>query len=354
MINLGQEKEYLPILSFPKTINFWIVRANRGEYLDDFIENNYIGLRNSAPSLSELLSLPIPSVESIKDLLLLSQDNLTKSDKQRITLQAKRIYNFTFGIKVGDIVFVPNKKSKKFYIGVITSDIYEEEADILSQRRELGPQNGQYFDFSNFFKRRKVTWIKYVNRTDLPKELSWIINSHQSIMDISKNKTKLMPLISPIFEYNGKIYFRIFTSRSNDISVSDWNSFTNIISDPQKTYLKANVNSPGFFTIITEYKDSFDSFVSLISSIWDVASKHPGTSLFLLTLAPLSLFGTDIRKEGLVGRLITLWAQAEETYHLHHMNKLEREKAEKSVGDTLKLSIKKVGTEIPNDHKKTG
>lgn len=43
MINLGQEKEYLSILSFPKTINFWIVRANRGEYLDDFIENNYIG-----------------------------------------------------------------------------------------------------------------------------------------------------------------------------------------------------------------------------------------------------------------------------------------------------------------------
>ena len=61
-----------PLLSFAPNTNFWVLRAEGGKFYDDFIDDNYIGIRYNKVTIADLEELKesdeILSEDSVKEL----------------------------------------------------------------------------------------------------------------------------------------------------------------------------------------------------------------------------------------------------------------------------------------------
>lgn len=60
------------VFKFNDKIDFWLIRADGGKYYDDFVNNDYIGIRYNRITVDELNKLAnenIISVDAIKDLM---------------------------------------------------------------------------------------------------------------------------------------------------------------------------------------------------------------------------------------------------------------------------------------------
>lgn len=358
-MNAKNSLEATPILSFSSNTNFWVVRAEGGKYYNDFIDNNYIGIRYNKVTIADLEKLKesdeITSEDTVKELYRKMYDpkgtkKMDRSAKQRLTQHARQTYLFTFNMQSGDVVFVPSKRSEYFAVGFIDGDPYDENTDYIKRRREDAPANGLHFAISDYVKRRKICWISTIKRDELPSFLSWTVNAHQAIMSInfenSGQKTRLMGIVFPLFEFEGKSYLRVHTAKRNSLSLKDWSYLTNSISEPESIDLKANINSPGFFTFAVTNID-WNLIIEIIRSLWNDASNFHsvieiGGLLYLIT-------GKDFKKMGPIR-----WCQSVYSSHLDiKLKKLEIKEKEDSIANKLNLSIKQSGTAIQNEHKRT-
>lgn len=257
----------LPILKFNDSINFWLIRANGGKYYDDFINNEYVGIKYNLltiAALKELGKSTLVSSDDVRNMMFekyntsakKTSNSLTPISKTQLTLHARQTYDFTFNVKIGDIVLTPAKRSHKFAIGVIMSEPYDASKKYLSQtRKEYENGDIQYLP-SEYSKRRDVFWLHVVGRKELPKELIWIINAHQAITELDiADKSKLFNLIAPLYKYNEKYYLRLYTSRGDEFSLDDWSLLvgTSKLNTEGKVDLRADINSPGFLTYLAEY-----------------------------------------------------------------------------------------------------
>ena len=245
----------LPILKFNDSINFWLIRANGGKYYDDFINNEYVGIKYNLLTIAALKELGKSALVSSDDVrnMMFEKYNISKT---QLTLHARQTYDFTFNVKIGDIVLTPAKRSHKFAIGVIMSEPYDASKKYLSQtKKEYENGDIQYLP-SEYSKRRDVFWLQVVGRKELPKELIWIINAHQAITELDiADKSKLFNLIAPLYKYNEKYYLRLYTSRGDEFSLDDWSLLvgTSKLNTEGKVDLRADINSPGFLTYLAEY-----------------------------------------------------------------------------------------------------
>ena len=170
----------LPILKFNDSINFWLIRANGGKYYDDFINNEYVGIKYNLltiAALKELGKSTLVSSDDVRNMMFekyntsakKTSNSLTPISKIQLTLHARQTYDFTFNVKIGDIVLTPAKRSHKFAIGVIMSEPYDASKKYLSQtKKEYENGDIQYLP-SEYSKRRDVFWLHVVGRKELPK-----------------------------------------------------------------------------------------------------------------------------------------------------------------------------------------
>lgn len=265
-MEIGVELDF-PILEFNNSINFWLIRANGGKYYDDFINNEYVGIKYNLLTIAALKELgkdTLVSSDDVRNMMFekyktsakKSSDSLTTISKTQLTLHAKQTYDFTFNMKMGDIVLTPAKRSHKFAIGVIMSEPYDASKKCLSRtKREYEDGDIQYVP-SGCGKRRQVFWLHTVGREELPKELIWIINAHQAVTELTiADKSKLFNLIAPLYKYNGKYYLRLYTSKGDEFSLDDWSLLVSAskLNTEGKIDLRADINSPGFLTYLVEY-----------------------------------------------------------------------------------------------------
>lgn len=357
---MNDEDATIPVLSFKSNTKFWVLRAEGGKYYDDFIDNNYIGIRYNKVTIANLNELKesdkIISEDNIKELYKQKYDpkgkkELDRSAKQRLTQHAKQTYLFTFGMQSGDVVFVPSKRSEHFAVGFIDGEPYDEDEENIERRKEHAPENGLHFAISNYVKRRKICWVSTISRNELPSFLSWTVNAHQAIMSINfennGQKTRLMGIVFPLFEYLGKTYLRIHTDKGNSLSMADWGAIINSAENKEKISLKANVNSPGYLTFVVANTD-WSSLTYLLQQVWDVASPIASTVIPLKAIAWF-ICGTDTKKTGVIK-----WWQDVYSKHLDNKMKKEELKLKKdSVAKKLKLDITQSGTAIRNERKTT-
>ena len=351
------------VLTFHDDTKFWIVRAEGGKYFDDFIDDNYIGIRYNKVTIKDLESIQtrneIPSVDTVKDIYKEIYGNgitLDKTRKQKLTEHAKQTYLFTFEMKIGDVILVPNKRSRKFALGIVTSNPYDEEETYIQNRIDNHTSNGLNFKPSNYVKRRKINFISIVNRNEIPNELSWILSTHQAIINATSAKKKLMPLIFPLFKYQGNYYLRIFSNKGGNLSMKDW---AMIVSPDNKINtesitMEAEIHSPGFLTFITPYLPLLHQLLKDLGFGIPIA----GTIQYIFKL----LVGkNNLKEKGLVQ-----WAQDVYGKHLDNkiknLNYIEKKQNIKikttsknnnqTVAQNLKLSIPISGTGILNEEDK--
>lgn len=348
--------EVTPLLSFAPDTNFWVIRAEGGKFYDDFIDDNYIGIRYNMVTVADLTELKesdeILSEDSVKELYKKKYDpkgkkTMDRSAKQRLTQHAKQTYLFTFNMKSGDVVFVPSKRSEYFAVGFINGDPYDESDNYIEERQKQAPANGLNFKVSDYKKRRKVCWVSYIRREELPSFLSWTVNAHQAIMDVKFNnigqKTRLMGIVFPLFEYKNHIYLRIHTGKGNNLNLSDWNTITTFSQNPEKIDMKANVNSPGDITFAVANTD-WNLLGILLHDLWNSTSNLH--SLVFWGGIACFVFGTDFRKQGAINWFMNTYKNL-----LDCIQKTRDLKKNNTAAKKLDLSIKTSGIAIRNEHK---
>ena len=346
------------VFKFNDKIDFWLIRADGGKYYDDFVNNDYIGIRYNRITVDELNKLAnenIISVDAIKDLMFdqyakenqISIDNLPVNSRRQLTVHAKQTYLFAFGMKIGDLVLTPAKKSYKFALGVIVGKPYDENADVVQKRIKQMQNEDIVYPCSDYRKRRKIHWISVISRQDLPKELAWIMNAHQATAKLSiQDKSKLFNLVSPIYNYNHKYYLRVYTSHGGNLSMYDWYRLVSVLpEEKQKNIdLKADVNSHGYLTFLTS---NFSDLISITKVIIGPTAVSGGAVAIIKMLLNAIVGKDNLKKEGLVE-----WAQDVARRHsdnkLHNLkNKQECEKIKRGkLANEFDLEIKRQGKPI--------
>lgn len=262
----------LKILEIPKETKYWLVRAGRGEEYEDFKQSSSIGIQYNQISLENLIqlekiSINVPELtpsgrkrksETIekeykkkKDLYtsLVLRNIRPKPSKNGASQIGSRLQNFYNKMNIGDIVIVPYRSSRKFLIGIISSEMYELTDDEYLELKNKVELNSIGQKISVCKKRRKITWVNEVNREWINPKLLYTINMHQSIIDITDYGKYIDGLLSPVYIKDNVIYGKISVRTKDNINSEVWETLYKTINKLKNKDdvidIKSNVESPG-------------------------------------------------------------------------------------------------------------
>lgn len=249
------ENNELIILEIPDDISYWLVRANGGTYYEDFFLNNFISIGDNDITIEDLKNVTDKEFDSseilqaYKDLYQLKRTEW-KWNSQQISHAASRTFKFMHSINIGDIVMVPSKRSEMFAIGIVESDVFEITDNDISEEKSK-------FAIDKNFKRRKVSWVKEVNRKDVSENLYWILSAHQSIFCLNDSSDYINRLLSPLYTKGNQFHGIIKINTTKKITSTDWYTFYSVTKTVDSitksdTAVKTNVQSPGIIEFISE------------------------------------------------------------------------------------------------------
>ncbi|MDV7719025.1 hypothetical protein GA840_04070 [Pediococcus ethanolidurans] len=276
-INIQQFLDDLPQLDFNS--DYWLFRANGGDYFTDFSINNYIGIGwndislndiNNSNNLTEQLKLTIlkknPNIlkensdgesdDSIEDeetnqddtAVLDATTNVKLTNRQLSTL-AGQLLHFTNDVNPNDLVLVPSTGSQQFIVGKIIGAAYESsDSDIQEEEND----NNNYKK-SKFKKRIPVRWIGRFNRSDADTALYKMIYSQHTLSNINKYDSFINRALFDAYVIDGnELHLTYHVTQENNIDAKYLGQFIYQYSELYETLsgssdlkIKVNVQSKG-------------------------------------------------------------------------------------------------------------
>lgn len=258
------------ILEIPGNTGYWLVRADGGKYYDDFFLNNFIAISDNEISLEKISesakgSIAGIAIEHYKALYKAEYEGWTP---QQISLAASRTQKFMDEMKIGDLILVPSKKSADFLLGIITSDAFEITEKDITSKVEVN------YTINQFFKRRKVQWLKEVSRKEISEKLYWILSAHQTIFDLSGQKDYINQLLAPIYVQDGLCHGTLKISKKEGLNSDEWYELYSVIKaksdlNQGEVIIKSNVQSPGLIELIAENAVTIITVATVLSgALW--------------------------------------------------------------------------------------
>ena len=282
----------LKILEIPKETKYWLVRAGRGEEYEDFKQSSSIGIQYNQISLENLIQLEkisinvpelTPSGRKRKSETIEKEYNKKKKDlytslvlrnirpkpsKNGASQIGSRLQNFYNKMNIGDIVIVPYRSSRKFLIGIISSEMYELTDDEYLELKNKVELNSIGQKISVCKKRRKITWVNEVNREWINHKLLYTINMHQSIIDITDYGKYIDGLLSPVYIKDNVIYGKISVRTKDNINSEVWETLYKTINKLKNKDdvidIKSNVESPGSLLLSMVIGGTIFSFICCV------------------------------------------------------------------------------------------
>lgn len=277
-------KQSLKIDILNNNMNYWFLRTNGGNWYDEFYYEEQISInqpRLDIDSIDKLSSkeelikaLTEVNDQKRKNILdknkkLQEESRLSNKEleekiaeecltKRSISMEASRLYNFMFAMKINDYVMIPSKSSNEFRIGIVASNVKRHNVETLSKirNRSLNDKGKRKYYVSNNTIYREVIWLKAIKKKDIDAVILSVLHMHQTIFSLDEFKTKLNMLISPMYIQDNKLHMNIRVNREEGIDNDLWLEFHKTIQDIEKeTEYKANeikvdVQSPGFIEVI--------------------------------------------------------------------------------------------------------
>lgn len=267
------EIDFLTISDHTK---YWFVRAGqRAEFYDDFRINNFISIGHNSVDMETLSSIEnkfkisldilkdrykvifnntytdkLKETDDFKKMETTEQERELEKTRRSSTIAANKTFSFIEEMDIGDYVFVPNKGTSSFLIGIVISDITTNDI----KRKFLDKENE--YVFSNYIKKRRVAWVKTLPVKELPEKLLWIQNAHKAVFDITNNANDINPLLSNEYIYKGKAHLKINVESQKSINSATWLQYQLLVNKAagnraHELYQKPNVQSPGQIIIET-------------------------------------------------------------------------------------------------------
>lgn len=248
--------------------NYWLVRTKGGKFFDDFYFKSYIAI---GWNKIDVLSTDQRDKQELKDDIKSSIIEFYEDEKVP-GRAAGQIYRFVKDMKKGDIVIVPNSDSKYIAFGEVESDniyiedIDNEDIDVDSLEKALLYNGDEDFIEESlkeigcpFEKRRKVRWLKEVDRNDLDSNLYALLNSHGTISDANKYAYSIDRELSSFYIKGEKAHLVYKVTTEEDVPAIDlldfvYNnlSFIDLYNElfeesisKKDVIMKLNVQSPG-------------------------------------------------------------------------------------------------------------
>lgn len=240
------------VSSIAEDTNFWMVRAKRGFFFDEFLSNEFIAIGWN--SVTQAMINPM----------------LSKSQSDGIKEELKEIYGesrpgtalnkcirFCYELKSGDIaVIVDNNRIAFAYIGEYYEDTskrlsVEFEKEIHQQIEKANP-NLDRFDCP-YIKRRKIKVIKVLGKNDVisPYLQTALARNWHSLSDLNDYAELVLSSCFDTFIFRDKLIITFRVRKKEEINVLDLSNFVlnaaKLLSDdqPEKVHVKTTLHSPG-------------------------------------------------------------------------------------------------------------
>lgn len=276
---MSENKFEISILEIPSDTDYWLIRAgSKAEFYEDFKHNNFIAVGSNDISLETLkdINKPYRVTDDIlenkyKDIffdkrledykLKFPNENITDrkhgKDITRLKIssshEATKAFKFVEKIKEKDIVIVPNEGSTHFLLGVVCSDVFEDEIPHVNLGFTDMEDDSSNFGYpiSNFKKKRRVYWFKELRFEQIPDKMTWVKSTRQTIYNLNDYDVLINTLINSRFVYKDNFYYRIDVTTQKDISSYELFELQRLIVElsgekvAKKIYQKTSVQSPG-------------------------------------------------------------------------------------------------------------
>lgn len=317
--------------------DYWMVRADGGEYYNDFLYHNYIGINWNEISLEDIEKCKA-NTEEIKQLLRDKLDpknypNDELSNKQIGTWagQLSRFYN---KMKINDYVLVPSEGSQSFLVGRIKGEAYEETQEQLDDLRAASQ-----YKISNYFKRYPIKWIGKFNRQEADSALYKIIYSHTTLTNINEYRKYINRALFPAYISDDKLHLTFTVNRSEDIKskslgefVYKFSEINQLIHEDNSPDTRINVQSPGIIEMIFEHAPE-----ALISIVVILATSN------IIIGGELSIGKFKYTTDG----LLKILSDVKNSKLTHDDKKLDNIKKAVELSEELQLPISELDIEIP-------
>ena len=245
-------EQVLNIPSIGNDTNFWMVRAKRGFFFNEFLSNGFIAIGWN--SITKAM---------ISQTLTRSQSDGLKASIKETYGESKpgtalnKCIRFCYELKTGDIaVIVDNNRVAFAYIGEYYEDssaglTVELEKEVHSHIEKANP-NTDAFDCP-YVKRRKITLIKVMGENDTisPYLQSAIARNWHSLSDLNEYAELVLSGCFDTFVFRDKLTVTFRVRRKEEINVLDLANFVlsaaRLLSDndPQNVQVKTTLHSPG-------------------------------------------------------------------------------------------------------------
>lgn len=255
--------------------NYWLVRANGGDYFTDFNLNSYIGIgwneitlddiqesNNSNEQLKAIILDKYPHIVSNTEFSedLLDEDDSDKEldmpiykvghlTTRQLSSTVGQLLRFTNDMNINDFVVVPSENSEQFIVGKITSTPFEETKKHLDT---LASESGNY-KHSSFLKRIKVNWLGRFSREDADTALYKMIYSQHAISNIDSYSPYINRAIFDAYVLDGdELHLTYHVTQETNIEakllgqfIYQYSEMYELLSESNDLKIKVNIQSKG-------------------------------------------------------------------------------------------------------------
>lgn len=308
--------------------HYWFFRTMGGYYYDEFVSNGFIAIGYDDILMKDLRDIPERDDMARAFLKVkLREINKEMTDAQT-AIAAGQIVKFFRELSVGDIIVAPSHLSKKYAVGVIESEMFED-----SSKHNDGE--------CQFVKRRKVRWEKELWRHELDSKAILAFGNQQTMSSIDDYAEYIDRKINRLYNKGEKTYLALRVNHDGPLSWDDWNLIgdlgaifkdfsdeNNLGVDLTKIEMKANVQSPGDI-MMTVAAGAGILLAVAAGIIFCIKSKS-------LKVQYKDIFKLETKSEGLSAVLGAI------------SDFLDRNQERKLRAQAAELKLKKMEMELPN------
>lgn len=228
------------------TSNYWLVRANGGEFTTDFKLNNYIGINYNKITLDDIFTANF-NTDMLKDKI--KKEYSKEIENKKLGQPGKiagQLSRFTHNIKINDIVVVPSESSNSFLVGKVIGEPYQVDEAFISNQIESS------YKKSTFMKRIPIKWIKSFDRETADAKLYKMIYSQQTLSDINAYKAYINRALFDIYIEDETLHVTYNVTRKTDVSGKMLGQFVycyatiyELLNAEDEMDIRINVQSPG-------------------------------------------------------------------------------------------------------------
>ncbi|WP_288531887.1 hypothetical protein [uncultured Secundilactobacillus sp.] len=234
--------------------NFWMIRANKGQYYTDFVTGQYVGIEYDEISLKESQD------KSNEELSKIFRERKPKDAEGRkipdgtYTSWIGQLKRFGNEIQPGDYVLVPSIASERFSLGVVLGRPYELNENQLD---DINSEQIEGRKKSSYKKRIKIQFLRSFNRSEADPALYKMIYTQTTVSKINKYAPYILRAVFDAYVSGNKVYLTFPVTEKEDIKARPYTAFTYNLTesyvalDPKADpIIKNNVQSAGVVQLI--------------------------------------------------------------------------------------------------------